>query len=170
MNICPVCRNVNALDATVCRFCRAALTPPAPPETVAPAQRRRVWPWVSGVAALVLLLGAGGLTLFGGGGGGGDGAAQAGATALEVRTGTGASLEFVPETVTAPPETAVVLTFFNDSTLPHNLTFEGGIAGATDPNVAAAASDTVEFTTPQSGSHKFICTLHPGMEGQLLVQ
>ncbi len=165
MNICPVCRNVNAPDATVCRFCRAALTPPTPP----PVRPRRLWPWLTGAAGLVVLLVVvGGLALFGGGGGGG--AAQAAGLALEVGTGTGASLEFVPETIQAPAETAVVLTFVNSSTVPHNLTFEGSNLGATDPNVAAGASDTVEFTTPPSGAHKFVCTLHPGMEGELVVQ
>ncbi len=169
MNICPVCRNVNVIDATVCRFCRAALTPPSPPGSVAtaPTPPRR-WPWFAGAGALLLVVAISGSVLLGGGGGGG--AAQAAGTAIEVGTGTGPSLEFVPETVQAPRETPIVITFVNASTVPHNLTFEGGNYGATDPNVAAGASDTVEFTTPASGALKFVCTLHPGMEGELVVQ
>ncbi len=169
MNVCPVCRNVNVLDATVCRFCRSALTPPPPPQAVAPASpASRRWPWFAGAGALLLLLVIGGGVLFGGGGGGG--AAQAAGVAIEVGTGTGPSLDFVPETVQAPRETPIVITFVNASTVPHNLTFEGGNYGATDPNVAPQASDTVEFTTPASGALKFVCTIHPGMEGELVVQ
>lgn len=166
MNVCPVCRNVNNRDATVCRYCQTALTPPQDP-SVAPAARPRRWPWVAGLVALVLVAAIGGFSLLGGGGAQAETAA---AFPVEVGTGEGASLEFVPASVTAPPNTAVALTFNNLSTLPHNLTFQGPeLNAATDPNLAGQASETIEFDTPEPGTYPFVCTIHPGMDGELVV-
>ena len=168
MNVCPVCRNVNQPDATMCRFCRTALTPPTRRETVVLEQpRRRRWPWVAGAAALLLVAVIGGLSLLGGGGG-----AQAATPAITIAVGTGegASLEFEPTAIEAPANTAVALTFTNQSTLPHNLTFQEGFTAATSPNVAGGAAETINFQTPGPGTYTFVCTIHPGMEGTLTVQ
>ena len=168
MNVCPVCRNVNQRDATVCRYCQTALTPPPPEDAAVAPPRRRRWPWIGAAVAVVLLLGLGGLTLFG------DGAAEAGqtaaeATAIQVGTGEGASLDFEPAAVEAPADTQIVLTFVNESTLPHNLTFQEGISAATSNLVAAGASETLTFTPPGPGTYPFVCTIHPGMVGDLTV-
>ena len=165
LNVCPVCRNVNQADATVCRYCRTALTPPQPVSAVPAAPRRRVWPWVAGAVVLLLLAGGSGLAFFGGGGGG----AQAAAMPLTVGTGTGASLEFEPRTIQAPANTPVDLTFNNQSTLPHNLTFEQG-PDARTADIAGNTSETISFTTPALGTYRFVCTIHPGMDGELIVQ
>jgi plastocyanin len=164
MNVCPVCRNVNSPDTTTCRYCQTALTPPSLEATTAGPARRR-WPWLAGIAALVLLVGIGGASLLAGGGA----AAQPVAVAIEVGTGEGASLEFEPTSVSAPPNTAVDLTFVNQSTLPHNLTFQNEITAATDENLPAGASETISFVTPDPGTYPFVCTIHPGMDGELIV-
>ena len=165
MNICPVCRNVNEPEATACRYCQTALTPPRP-AAEQPA-RRRLWPWLVGAAAVILLVGIGGLTFLGGG-------ESAQATTeelpLSVGTGEGASLEFEPTSITAPPNAAIALTFNNQSTLPHNLTFQDGITAATSPNLEGGQSETIEFTTPGPGTYTYVCTIHPGMQGELAVQ
>jgi plastocyanin len=119
--------------------------------------------------AVVLLLGIVGLSFSGGG------AAQAGepvtaaGTPVAVGTGEGPSLEFEPKSVTAPANAPVALTFTNHSTLPHNLSFEGEISAKT-ADIGEGVSETINFTTPAPGSYKFVCTIHPGMEGELAVQ
>ena len=110
------------------------------------------------------------LTACGGGGGGNTGGTGGGATTITVGTDKAAELKFDPTTVSAPANTAVQLTFTNQSTLPHNLAFNEGITAKTSDNVAAGASETISFTTPGAGAYKFVCTIHPGMEGTLNVQ
>lgn len=164
MNVCPVCRNVNPTDATVCRYCNAALTPPAV-MPVAGTRSKPIWPWITGVLAAVFLL-----FLVVSQAGSGAGTAQAvGPAPIAIGTGEGASLEFQPKSVTAPANTAVTVTFTNHSTLPHNLTFQEPINVKT-ADVAGSASETINFTTPAPGSYTFVCTIHPGMEGELAVQ
>src|SRR3712207_5805435 len=120
LNICPVCRNVNQDNATMCRYCGTTLTPPSP-EPIAPTRRRRRWPWAVASLALLLIVSLGGLGLMLGGGG-----AAAAPAAIVVETDTGAALQFVPRSVTAPASSQVSLLFRNLSQLPHNLTFQNG--------------------------------------------
>jgi plastocyanin len=120
-----------------------------------------------GAVALALTLTACG----GGGGNGGTGNTPSGPTTITIGTPTDATLAFSPTTAEAPANTAVRLTFTNNSTsLPHNLKFSDGITAGTQDMVAAGASETIEFTTPGPGSYKFICNIHPGMEGTLTVK
>jgi glucose/arabinose dehydrogenase/plastocyanin len=92
-----------------------------------------------------------------------------GATELTIGTTTDASLKFDPETATVPTGAAVRLTFENRDSVPHNLTFGEPINAKTATIVPPGASETIEFTAPAPGSHKFTCTIHPGMEGTLEV-
>lgn len=164
MNVCPVCRNVNPTDATVCRYCNAALTPPSA-TPVAVSRSKPLWPWISGVLVAVVLL-----FLAVSQAGTGTGTAQAeGPPPITVGTGEGASLEFVPPSVTAPPDTPVSLVFTNQSTLPHNLSFDEPINMRT-ADIGGGTSETLTFTTPAPGTYTFVCTIHPGMEGELAVQ
>ncbi len=104
------------------------------------------------------------------GGTGGSGGAAAGTT-LTVGTDKAAELKFEPTTITAPANTQVSLVFNNESnSVPHNLKFQEGIQAGTSDNVAAGASETIQFTTPAAGDYKYICSIHPGMEGTLTVQ
>ena len=63
----------------------------------------------------------------------------------------------------------VALTFQNQDIVPHNLTFGEPINAKTSTVVQPGASEDVSFTAPEPGSYKFVCTLHPGMEGTLEV-
>lgn len=169
MNTCPVCRNVNQQDATVCRFCGTALTPPPPTPAAPPVRRRTLWPWLAGALALVLVVGVSGFAFFGGGG-----EQAAGGAAVTVGTDPGAALLFAPESVsvTAPPETEIQLTFTNQATVPHNLTFteETGIQARTEEQLPPQQSQTITFAAPPPGTYPFVCTIHPGMDGTLVVQ
>ena len=87
-----------------------------------------------------------------------------------VGTDTGAELKFDPAEVSVQAGADVRLTFENRSTVPHNLTFQGPPSVATATVVAAGASETLEFKAPDAGEYPFVCTLHPGMGGTLVVQ
>lgn len=89
---------------------------------------------------------------------------------VNVGTDTGTELLFDPVQVAVRAGVDVRLTFENRSTVPHNLTFEAPINAGTSTVVAAGASETLTFTAPDPGQYPFICTLHPGMDGTLIVE
>jgi plastocyanin len=89
---------------------------------------------------------------------------------ITVGTDSGTALLFEPLEVTVPAGVEVVLTFENQSTVPHNLTFEAPISAATATIVDPGAAETITFTAPAAGEYVFVCTLHPGMSGTLIVQ
>jgi plastocyanin len=109
------------------------------------------------------------LTLTGCGGGGTTGA-EAGPPTITVSTDKGTELKFVPDTVEAPANTPVELVFKNEATVPHNFQFTQGITAQTEDIIQPGDSATLKFTTPAAGDYKFICPIHPGMEGTLKVQ
>ena len=125
-----------------------------------------------GALALALTLtacggGEGGNT----GGAGAEGSGSGGATEITIGTDKAADLKFIPNTAEAPANTPVKLTLQNQSdSQPHNLKFQEGITAGTEELVAAGASQTIEFTTPGPGTYKFVCSIHPGMDGTLTVK
>lgn len=101
-----------------------------------------------------------------------SGSAPAGeAIQLTIGTDTGAALEFDPTTVSAPAGATLEVTFENRSTsVPHNLSFGAPIDKSTSTIVAAGASEALELQASEAGDYKFVCTLHPGMEGTLTIE
>jgi glucose/arabinose dehydrogenase len=97
-------------------------------------------------------------------------AADGEVTEISVATDTGGALTFDPGEITVPAGATVRLTFTNKATVPHNLTFEDPIGAATDTVIDPGDSQTIEFTAPEPGEYTFVCTLHPGMGGTLLVE
>lgn len=90
---------------------------------------------------------------------------------ITVGTDTGSANEFIPSEITVPAGAAVRLTFVNESeSVPHNLTFGDPIDAATATTVGPGEEETIEFTAPEAGEYTFVCTLHPGMEGTLVVE
>ena len=90
---------------------------------------------------------------------------------VTVGTDTGGALQFDPASVTVPAGSSVSLVFENrSSSVPHNLTLGPPISKGTATIVDPGASETLEFTAPDPGDYKFMCTLHPGMEGTLTVE
>ena len=98
------------------------------------------------------------------------GAAEGDVVEITVGTDDGNELLFVPDEISVPAGTTVRLTFVNESTVPHNLTFGAPINAATATIVDPGAEETIEFTAPEAGEYTFKCTLHPGMEGTLTVE
>ena len=88
-------------------------------------------------------------------------------TNVTVGTDDGAELLFEPRSVSVPAGEEVQLTFANNSTVPHNLTLEEPSGVATSEVVAPGIDETIAFTVADAGDYKFVCTLHPGMEGVL---
>jgi plastocyanin len=88
---------------------------------------------------------------------------------ITVGTDTGADLKFDPAELTVQAGSKVQVTFENRASVPHNLTFQAPINVATETVVAPGTSETVEFTAPSLGEYAFVCTLHPGMGGKLIV-
>jgi plastocyanin len=90
---------------------------------------------------------------------------------ITVGTDTGTANEFIPDEISVPAGATVRLTFVNESdSVPHNLTFGDPINAATATTVAPGEEETIEFTAPEAGEYTFVCTLHPGMEGTLVVE
>lgn len=91
---------------------------------------------------------------------------------VEITVGTdeGTELLFDPTEISASAGATVRLTFVNESTVPHNLTFDDPINAATKVTVQPGEEDTIEFTAPEAGEYTYVCTLHPGMEGTLIVE
>lgn len=117
------------------------------------------------IAALVAAGCSGGSTSPGtgsGGSGGGGGAGQCPAGAVCM-----VNTSFEPPSLTVARGAAV--TFANISGIVHNVTFAApAAAGVTDiPNHSSGSNGR---TFPNAGTHAFTCTLHAGMNGQIVVQ
>jgi plastocyanin len=100
------------------------------------------------------------------------GCGTAGSTAapehdLMIETAAGGSLRFLPEHASANAARLRVL-FRNVSTEPHNLTFQD-IDARTDTIVAPGGSQVVQLVAPGPGVYRFLCTIHPGMGGDLTI-
>ena len=89
---------------------------------------------------------------------------------ITIGTDTGADLKFDPAELTVKAGADVRVTFENRASVPHNLTFQAPINVATSTVVAPGTSETVQFKAPAAGEYPFVCTLHPGMGGKLIVE
>jgi plastocyanin len=123
------------------------------------------------VLPLALSACGGGGDAKGGGGpnssAGGTVAAQGPADAQTATVAGTRKLTFSPSTVTAAPGT-LKLTLKNDDGVPHDLQFADAALGKDIP-VVSSGSSTGTFHFPKAGRYSFVCTLHPGMEGAVVV-
>lgn len=123
------------------------------------------------LAALLLLT----AVVLAGCGGGGTTASTAGALTAagppDAQTATvigNTRLKFVPETVQAKVG-ALALTMTIQGGVPHNLVFDQAGLGTPIPTIPSGSStQTYTFTKP--GTYSFVCTIHSGMIGQVIVQ
>ena len=99
-----------------------------------------------------------------------DASAGNGGLMLHVGAAPGETPAFDPATVNAPPSTTVIVRFSNRSSLDHNLVFVSPLDAGSDEIVPPGASDGIELVTPGAGAYRFVCTIHEGMEGMLVVQ
>ena len=99
------------------------------------------------------------ILLPGCGGGGGSGAS---APKAEVSM---KSLRFHPATLSV--RVGETVTWRNDDTTDHNVT---ATKGERFKSRAFGAVGSYRFTPTRAGAIQYVCTLHPGMEGTLLVR
>jgi len=123
------------------------------------------------LAALLLLP----ALVLAGCGGGGTAADTAGAVTAagppDAQTATvigNTRLKFVPETVQAKVG-ALALTMTIQGGVPHNLVFDQAGLGTPIPTIPSGSS-TQTYTFTKSGTYSFVCTIHSGMIGQVIVQ
>ena len=90
-------------------------------------------------------------------------------TDVTITTAPGDMLAFDPAEPSVGAPGPIALTFRNGSSLPHNLTFTGGSSAATRSIVDPGTSDRLLLAL-SSGAYRFVCTIHDGMAGTLIVQ
>lgn len=74
--------------------------------------------------------------------------------------------EFVPKTFAAKVGT-LELTLQNDS-VPHNVVFDdASLPGI--PTISGAERKSARLTFSKPGTYSFVCTIHPGMDGSIVV-
>jgi plastocyanin len=98
------------------------------------------------------------------GGGGDDGGGGGG--------GGGAATEISMEGIAFQPAEATVsagdtVTWMNDDSVDHDVTADSFSSG--DPG-GMAPGDTFEHTFDEAGTFDYVCTVHPGMEGSVVVE
>lgn len=89
---------------------------------------------------------------------------------VTITTAPGETLAFEPAETTVRGVGAVAMTFRNGSSLPHNLVFTAGLTAATQTIVTPGTSERLLLVPPAPGAYPFVCTIHDGMAGTLIVQ
>jgi plastocyanin len=77
---------------------------------------------------------------------------------------------FEPASTTTESGTTVRLIYRNSSEESHNLTFLSPLSAATATILEPGQEELLEFAAPAAGRYRFVCTIHPGMEGALVVE
>ncbi len=132
-------------------------TPPAPlpspsrPCRCSPSPRAAGPPTTAGPAAV----------------GGGSVTAQGAPDAQTATVVGNTQLKFVPDRVEAAQGT-LALTLTIEGGVPHNLVFDDTSVGQALDTISEGSA-TGTFVFPSGGTYQFVCTLHPGMEGEVVV-
>lgn len=122
------------------------------------------------LAATVLLTSCGGGGGAGAGGGSESGTSIDATGAADAQTVTVESndkLEFEPATVRAKVG-VLTLIHRNAGEIPHNLTFEDDALGATE-TIGGGQEETLRVTFSKPGTYTFVCTIHSGQAGKVVV-
>jgi plastocyanin len=88
---------------------------------------------------------------------------------IAVGTAPGETLAFDPREIAVAAVIPVTMTFRNHSSVPHNLVFTGGLSAATRTIVEPGTFDELQLLPPEAGVYTFVCTIHSGMSGRLVV-
>jgi len=89
---------------------------------------------------------------------------------VTITSAPGETLAFEPAETTVQAAGPVAMTFRNDSSLPHNLVFTAGLIAATRTVVEPGTTDQLLLVPPAPGAYPFVCTIHDGMAGTLIVR
>ncbi len=88
---------------------------------------------------------------------------------IAVATAPGETLAFDPVQVEIGSVAPVTMTFRNRSSVAHNLTFTDGLSVATRTIVEPGWDEVLHIIPPAAGTYPFVCTIHAGMTGKLVV-
>jgi amicyanin len=103
-------------------------------------------------------------------GGSSSGGAGAGSAPTTVASGTATvtiqGFAFHPSTLTVTSGTKV--TFVQQDAVPHDVSGQGGATFVNSPALNKGQSYTVTFT--KAGTYNYICSIHPRMQGKVVVQ
>ena len=108
------------------------------------------------IAVVAVVLAAAGCG--GGGGGSSEGGSPPGAVSMK-------GLRFHPDSTTV--RVGEKVTWTNDENVDHNVT---ATKGAKFKSQAFGSGKTYSFTPTKAGTIDYVCTLHPGMVGKLIVK
>lgn len=86
---------------------------------------------------------------------------EAGVVVVEMR-----EIEFVPDQVEVDAGTTI--RWVNKDPVPHNVVAEEGADFKSDEQIPSGG--TYETTVEEPGSIRYVCTIHPGQEGTLVVR
>jgi plastocyanin len=89
---------------------------------------------------------------------------------LEAHALSATEFAFSPARLTAPADTRVSLTFANMSQAPHTLVLLPPIDSHSGTILEPGYTDRLDFTTPGPGEYRFVCNVHEGMAGLLVVE
>ena len=78
------------------------------------------------------------------------------------------SFKFAPVTVTVNQGDTVE--WKNDDIVPHTATADGSPEKPTFDSGTIKTGATWRYVAPEKGTYNYICTLHPNMKGELIVQ
>ena len=102
---------------------------------------------------------------------GGFGAAASDAyPAVRISTAPGERLAFEPAETTVSGVRPLTIVFNNVSALAHNLVFVRGADASTRTIVAPGTSDALSIDVASAGRYEFVCTIHQGMAGAIVVE
>jgi plastocyanin len=100
----------------------------------------------------------GGASTSGGGGASGQGAGGSVAVTMQ-------NIAFSPKTITV--KVGQKITWTNEDSVPHNVLSKSG-EKISSPTFTKGG--TFSFTPTKAGTISYVCTIHPGMEGTIVVQ
>ena len=89
--------------------------------------------------------------------------------AVTITTATGETTAFDPAEAAVSAAGPIAITFRNRSSLPHNLVFTAGLTAAKRTIVEPGTSDEILISPLAPGTYPFVCTIHDGMSGKLVV-
>jgi plastocyanin len=117
------------------------------------------------LAFAVVAIGCGGGDDNGGGGSSKSTTPSSGVSSTKPQSVVMKNIQFNPKKITVPPGATVKWT--NEDTTAHDVTgseFKSGSSGGLTPG------DTYSHTFNRMGTFKYRCTVHPGMEGTVVVK
>jgi len=128
---------------------------------------RRILVALSAALALAVAISACG----GSSGGGSTSTSPAASTSASSSAGGGGAVAIKMQNIAFSPNSATVkvgekVTWTNDDSTDHNVTAQ---SGASFKSKDFGNGGTFSFTPDKAGTIKYVCTIHPGMDGTLTV-